>query len=326
MQSTHTNEPVRAIRIEGLVKRYGDQVAVDGLDLCVDEGTFFGFLGPNGAGKTTTVSVLTTLTRPDAGRVHVLGRDVTRERAAVRRDLGVVFQEPSLDRELTAREHLDLQARFYRLTDRRRRVVDALAQVGLADDADRAVHGFSGGMKRRLEIARGMLHEPRILFLDEPTLGLDVTSRAAVWDHLRALRAGGRTTVFLTTHSMEEAETLCERVGIVDRGRLVVEGTPAELVAELGGDVVLLGLGQGAAEAARQALAKVDGVQDIRVDADGRLRVTVSEGSRRLAALVDAARPWSVEDVALHRPDLEHVFLHHTGHPFEPGRLGENRR
>jgi ABC-2 type transport system ATP-binding protein len=320
MQSTGTNEP--AIRVEGLRKRYGSQVAVESLDLRVAEGSFFGLLGPNGAGKTTTVSVLTTLTRPDAGLVQVLGRDVVRERAAVRRELGVVFQEPSLDRELTAREHLDLQGRFYRLPERRRRVGEALERVGLAADADRPVRGFSGGMKRRLEIARGMLHEPRILFLDEPTLGLDVASRAAVWEQLRALRGAGATTIFLTTHSMEEAETLCERVGIVDRGRLVVEGTPAELVADLGGDVVLLGLAGDGGDAAREAVAKVEGVQDVRVDADGRLRVTVVEGSRRLAALLEAARPWHVEDVELHRPDLEHVFLHHTGHPFEPDRLG----
>jgi ABC-2 type transport system ATP-binding protein len=315
---------VPAIEVEGLVKRYGDRAALDGLDLCVEQGAFFGLLGPNGAGKTTTVSILTTLALPSAGRVRVLGADPVRERAAVRRCLGVVFQEPSLDRELSAREHLDLQARFYRLPDRRRRVAEALERVQLSADADRPVLGFSGGMKRRLEIARGVLHRPQVLFLDEPTLGLDVASRAAVWAHLRSLHAGGETTIFLTTHSMEEAQSLCGRVAIVDRGRLVVEGAPDALVAELGGDVVVIALdAEAAPDEALSAVQGVEGVREVRRSGSGGLRVTLHEGSRRLPALLDVLRPWGVSDVELHRPDLEHVFLHHTGHPFEPERLGD---
>jgi len=314
---------VPAIEVAGLVKRYGDHAALDGLDLCVEQGAFFGLLGPNGAGKTTTVSILTTLALPTEGRVRVLGADPARERASVRRCLGVVFQEPSLDRELTAREHLDLQARFYRLSDRRRRVGEALERVSLTEDADRPVHGFSGGMKRRLEIARGVLHRPQVLFLDEPTLGLDVASRAAVWAHLRSLHAGGETTIFLTTHSMEEAQSLCGRVAIVNRGRRVVEGAPDALVAELGGDVVVIAFeSESAPDGAVAALEGVEGVCDVRRNGSGGVRITVREGSRRLAALLEAVRPWGVSDVELHRPDLEHVFLHHTGHPFEPERLG----
>ncbi len=321
-----------AIEVAGLQKRYGEQVALAGLDLRVEAGTFFGLLGPNGAGKTTTVSILTTLARPGAGSVRVSGFDVAWEREKVRRTLGVVFQEPSLDRELTAREHLDLQARFYRLPERRRRVGEALERVGLAGEADRPVRGFSGGMRRRLEIARGVLHRPRILFLDEPTLGLDVASRAAVWDHLRTLHAAGGTTIFLTTHSMEEAETLCGRVAIIDAGRRIVEGTPARLVEDLGGDVVLLSLDprDGSAggsadpgeapDAALAAARSVEGVRDVSRHGSG-LRVTVREGTRRLPALLDALRPFCVVDVELRRPDLEHVFLHHTGHPFEPEQL-----
>ena len=323
MESRPTNRAL-AIDVAGLVKHYGDVVAVDGLDLRVEEGAFFGMLGPNGAGKTTTLSILTTLARPDAGRARVAGHDVVAERAAVRRELGIVFQEPSLDRELTAREHLDLQARLYHLDDRARRVGAALERVDLAADADRPVRGFSGGMKRRLEIARGLMHRPRLLFRDEPPLGLDVAARAAIWAQLRSLHAGGETTVFLTTHSMEEADALCQRVGILDRGRLVVEGTPADLKAALGGDVVVMRFEAAAADdGPARALAAVEGVREVRPDGDaGRLRVTVSEGSRRLPALLEAARAWRVSDVELHRPNLEHVFLHHTGHPFEPGRLG----
>jgi ABC-2 type transport system ATP-binding protein len=309
-----------AIQVEGLVKRYGAITALAGLDLCVAEGSCFGLLGPNGAGKTTAVAILATLARPSAGKVSVLGLDVLAERAAVRREIGIVFQEPSLDRDLTPREQLDLQARLYHLDGRESRVAQALERAGLSSEADRPVRHLSGGTRRRLEIARGLLHRPRLLFLDEPTVGLDPGARAAIWAWLRELQ-GGATTIFLTTHSMEEADSLCQRIAILDAGRVVADGAPAELKAALGGDVVVMRLADAAAAA--RALAGVPGVRDVRAEGPQQVRIALDGGTRRLPALLEAVRHLEVSDVELHRPDLEHVFLHHTGHPFEPERLGE---
>jgi len=322
MEPDATTQPV-AIEAESLVKRFGALEALGGVDLRVAAGACFGLLGPNGAGKTTLVSILATLLRPSAGRARLLGRDVESERAAVRRDVGIVFQEPSLDPELTAREHLDLHARLYHLGDRVRRVAQGLAQVELEAHADRPVRGFSGGMKRRLEIARGLLHRPRVLFLDEPTLGLDPKARGAVWSSLRQIRRENGATVLLTTHSMEEADALCERVAILDRGRLVVEGSPESLKAALGGDLVVVALAQDAG--VRAAVAPLEGVRDVVVvpDAGGaEVRVTVADAPRRLAGILDQLRPFGIREVRLQRPTLEHVFLHHTGHAFEPGAEG----
>lgn len=308
-----------AIEARALVKRFGPVTALAGVDLRVQQGELFGLLGPNGAGKTTLVSVLATLARWDEGVASVLGHDLAREPAAARRAIGIVFQEPSLDPSLSAREQLDLQARLYHLDERSRRVAAALREAGLAEHAERAVRGFSGGMKRRLEIARGLLHRPRVLFLDEPTLGLDVEARAGIWRRLRELNAGGETTILLTTHSMEEADALCGRLAILDRGRVVAEGSPEVLKAELGGDTVVLRLER--RESATEALEALEGVSRVVAEesaADLELRVTVSDGPRRLATLLDAVRPFGVQEVRLHRPTLEDVFRHHTGHVFEP--------
>jgi ABC-2 type transport system ATP-binding protein len=319
MRGTATNGAL-AVELRALVVRFGDVNAVDGLDLEVPHGAFFGLLGPNGAGKTTTVNVLSTLLSPTAGSARLLGRDVASERSEVRRNIGLVFQESTLDPELTAREHLDLYARLYHLKDRRTRVAEMLDLVALSDDADRVVRGFSGGMKRRLEIARGLLHRPRVLFLDEPTLGLDVGARAGIWEHLSALHAAGDTTIFLTTHYMEEADALCGQVAILDRGRLVANGTPEALKAELGGDVVRIAVEQG--DGVRERLEAHPGVRTVQLEEPGvpgatTYRVAVAEGSKRLAGLIEAARPGQVVEVTLQRPTLEHVFLHHTGRTLE---------
>jgi ABC-2 type transport system ATP-binding protein len=315
--------PDDAIVARGLVKRFGSVAALNGLSLRVPRGSCFGLLGPNGAGKTTTVSVLATLALADEGHAAILGRDVVAERAAVRRELGLVFQETTLDPELTAREQLDLHARLYHLEGRRARVGQALALAGLEADADRPVRGFSGGMKRRLELVRGLLHRPRILFLDEPTLGLDVAARAGIWEELRRLRRTGDVTLFLTTHSMEEADALCDSLAIIDGGQLVVEGAPEKLKAALGGDVVQLTLDRAEPrDEVMATLGAISGVARVTHDgvARGVFRIVVTNGPQRLPQLLDAARPFGVREAWLHRPTLEHVFLHHTGHPFKLGR------
>jgi ABC-2 type transport system ATP-binding protein len=308
-----------AIEVRALAKRYGEQTALAGIDLDVPRGICFGLLGPNGAGKSTTVGVLTTLLAPTSGTAMLLGLDVVRERAAVRRQIGVVFQEPALDPELSAREQLVLHARLFHLDAPAARASDWIERLGLGEHADRPVRKLSGGLRRRVEIARGLLNRPGVLFLDEPTTGLDVAARARIWDELRALRRSGDTTIFLTTHSMEEADALCDAIAIVDQGRIAASGSPDVLKAELGGDVVTLVL-----ERPRDAIAALEaqpGVSRVSADGDAALRVTVADGSRRLAALLECARGAGIVEVDLRRPSLEHVFLHHTGHAFEEDAL-----
>src|SRR6059058_1031121 len=233
------------VAVEDLVKQYGSGkhaiTAVKGVTFDVHAGEIFGFLGPNGAGKSTTISMLCTLLTPTAGVARVAGIDVARDAAAVRQRIGLVFQDPSLDDQLTARENLEFHAFIYSVPapDRKRRIDEMLAMMQLADRASSAVKTFSGGMKRRLEIARGMLHQPQILFLDEPTLGLDPQTRRNIWTHLNELRSTKGVTIFMTTHYMDEAE-YCDRIAIIDRGKIVALGTPEELKQMVGGDVVTI--------------------------------------------------------------------------------------
>src|SRR6476660_2353465 len=223
------------IEVEGLVRSFKDVRAVDGIDISISPGQIYGFLGPNGAGKSTTVHMLTTLLPPSAGRATVAGFDVATQGPDVRRHIGAALQEAALDAFLTGREHMDLQGGLSGLSraDRIGRGTELLGRVGLTDAADRKVGGYSGGMKRRLDLGLALVHGPRLLFLDEPTTGLDPQSRAALWDEVRRLASDG-VTVFLTTQYLEEADVLADRLGIIDRGRIVAEGTPAELKATIG--------------------------------------------------------------------------------------------
>ncbi len=304
-----------AVETSALTRRFGDVVALDGLDLEVESGTFFGLLGPNGAGKTTTVSILCTLLRPSGGRAHVMGLDVTRERAEVRRRIGIVFQEPSLDAQLTGRQNLDLHARLYHLEDRTARVDEELERMGMEAHADRPARQLSGGMRRRLEIARGLLHGPQVLFLDEPTLGLDVPARRTLWDRLERLRADPSVTVVLTTHDMDEAARLCDEVAIVDAGKVAARGTPRDLCQAVGGDHVEFELDRPgpAAEALR-----APNVTAVRAG-DSRVEVTVKNASAELVGLIGRAGPFGIRAVRMREVSLEDAFLHFTGHRIGPG-------
>ncbi len=305
-----------AVETLSLTRCFGQLTALDSVSFAVEPGTFFGLLGPNGAGKTTMVSILSTLLRPTSGTARLFGRDVVEERSAVRRMIGIVFQEPSLDAELTGRQNLDIHARLYHLADREDRVREELERMGMGEHADRPVRHLSGGLRRRLEIARGILHRPPLLFLDEPTLGLDVPARRALWDRLETLASEGSVTAILTTHDMDEAARLCDRVGVLNEGRVVAQGTPRELCQAVGGDHVEFELDQ--AEAAAPALRGCPAVRAIRRDGV-RVEVTVRNASEGIVPLIEAARPYGIRAVRMREVTLEDAYLHFTGHRIGPG-------
>ncbi|MFF5371943.1 ATP-binding cassette domain-containing protein [Streptomyces sp. NPDC013187] len=303
-----------AITVEGAEKTYGDKKALNGLDLTVARGTVHGVLGPNGAGKTTLVRVLSTLLRPDAGRIEVAGHDVVREAYAVRLRIGLLGQHAALDEELGGRQNLELFGRLHHLGARRARARadELLERFDLADTGRKAVRQYSGGMRRRLDLAASLITEPEVLFLDEPTTGLDPRGRAEVWSSVRSL-VGGGTTVLLTTQYLEEADQLADRISVVAAGRVIAEGTADELKAETGGDridVVLRDAGQLGAAVALLPLTRIS------VDADRRLlSAPVTDRMEALSGVVRALREAGIEaeDVALRRPTLDEVFLHLTG-------------
>ncbi len=310
-----------AIVVEGLRKAYGANVqALDGVTFSVRAGEIFGLLGPNGAGKSTTVRVLATLTHPDEGRATVAGHDVVRQADAVRRTIGYVSQESGVDRNATARENLVLQGRIQGLGGRRLRArVDELVElVGIAEAADRIVRGYSGGMKRRLDIALGLIHRPTVLYLDEPTTGLDPEVRASMWDEVRRLAEQEQLTILLTTHYLEEADDLAQRVAIVSRGKVVAEGTPEGLKRDLQGDAVQLELEDGRVEDARRILARVGAREQTLVE-PRTLVARVEHGGRALPGILAAldAEGVGVAAVSVSRPTLDDVYLHYTGRSFE---------
>ncbi len=299
-----------AIEVHGLTKDFKGLLAVDRVSFTVAPGELFGFLGPNGAGKTTTVRMLCTLTRPTAGSAQVGGFDIVREQDAVRRSIGIIFQDPSLDDRLTAWENLRFHAMIYRVPRRevKDRIGQALAWMELEDRAREMVRNFSGGMKRRLEICRGLLHSPRVLFLDEPTLGLDPQTRSRIWERLLELRSEQQVTLFLTTHYMDEAEH-CDRIAIIDHGRIVALDTPRELKARVRGDCVRLTTADD--EAAAVEVRERYGVEPVR-DPSG-LMLEVQDGAGFVPGLVrELSVP--VQSVNVHPPTLDDVFLKLTGH------------
>ncbi len=312
------------IQASGLTKIYtGGRTALGAIDLSVSEGEIFGFLGPNGAGKTSTIKILTTLSRPSSGTASVAGFDVVREGAAVRRVIGYVAQEAGVDYFLTGRENLVLQGRLYHLERRiiEERTEELLGLFDLSSVADQLVSSYSGGTKRKLDIATALLHRPRVLFLDEPTLGLDLQSRHALWDYIRRLNATHGMTIFLTTHYLEEADKLAHRVAILDQGGVKAVGTPDALKDGVGGDAIRLSFESGAPGAeVWRALRSHPLVVDVIAEGES-LHVVVKEGREALPKLLPAldAVGVGVRSITVSRPSLDDVFLKHTGKAFMVG-------
>lgn len=302
------------IKTDSLVKRFGELAAVDGVSLTISKGEIFGLLGPNGAGKTTTISMLVTMKKPTSGTAEVNGFDVVRQPDGVRRSIGIVFQDPSLDEELTAFENLELHAAMYGVpaAERGRRIAEVIETVELTDRLHSIVKTFSGGMRRRLEIARGLIHYPKILFLDEPTIGLDPQTRKHVWDYIEKLRREHGITIVMTTHYMEEADTLCDRVAIIDHGKIIALGTPERLKDSLGGDIILIKTPQ--PQKLDEALMGLEWIRGRKANTDS-LSLSVVQGDKRVLDIMDITRrkKLPVVSVTMHKPTLDDVFLYYTG-------------
>ena len=310
-----------AIEARGLVKTYrGDVRALDGVSLAAEAGSVFGLLGPNGAGKSTAVKILTTLSRPDAGEAFVAGHDVLRHPARVRLAIGCVAQKSGLDLQATGRENLILQGRVYgmRGSALRARAQELIERLGLSDAADRTVKTYSGGMQRKLDVAVGLMHRPQVLFLDEPTTGLDPEARVDMWSEIARLAGDEGLTILMTTHYLEEADGLARRLAIVDRGKVVAEGTPDELKGELRGDAIVVELEEQPLDGeVRQALDKVPDLYDVAVEART-LRARADNGARAVPTVLAAleAEGVKVASVTVARPSLDDVYLRYAGRAF----------
>ena len=326
-----------AIFVEGLTKSFGEVHALRGIDLSVPRGTVLGVLGPNGAGKTTAVRILTTLLLPDGGRAVVEGHDVVRDAAAVRRSIGLAGQSAAIEESLTGRENLEIIGRLYHLSrpESRSRAAELLEQFGLADAADRTAKTYSGGMQRRLDLAASLVGRPRVLFLDEPTTGLDPRARLGMWDIIRSLVAGG-TTLLLTTQYLDEADELADEIAVIDHGLVIAAGTSEELKNRVGGDVIEFTVPDRSRAADAVAAIKPIGEGEPHADPETGV-VSVGVGARGSDALIDAVRALDAADIASHglalrRPSLDDVFLTLTGHAAEDeqmkgvGEVGGGRR
>ena len=305
-----------AIFTKGLTKRYGEDIlAVDRLELSVPKNTIYALLGPNGAGKTTTISMLTTLVQPTSGSAQVLGLDVVQQAERVRRQIGVTFQEIVLDPDLNGWETLDFHARLYGIGkfERLAKIEELLNLVELDEAADRYTKTYSGGMKRRLELARGLITNPKVLFLDEPTQGLDPQNRTKLWEYIRALKKNTDTTLLLTTHYMDEAEALADQVGIMDNGKIVVEDSPTKLVEQMGADNVQI-IGSGDPDSFCKNVSSFPYVESLN-QTNGIIQVGVDSGNRRLVEIVETAsrNHFHIEDISVSKPSLGDVFLKYTG-------------
>ncbi len=302
------------IEVEKLSKKFGELVAVNDISFTVKEGEIFGLLGPNGAGKTTTLSILTTLLPPSSGKSFVNNFDVETDKDNVRKSIGMVFQDPTLDDELTAYENMDFHGRLYGVSKkiRKSKVISLLKLVELGDRKDSLVKTFSGGMKRRLEIARGLLHEPKVLFLDEPTLGLDPQTRNKIWEYIKKLNQEKKITIIYTTHYMDEADKLCNRIAIIDHGKIIALDTSQSLKNKIGGDVITIKTTD--QKKLSHSLKDCKWCESVRVH-DGSVTINVHNASKRVVEIVNLAEKNKVkiDDIIIHEPSLEDVFLYFTG-------------
>ncbi|MBU0496953.1 MAG: ATP-binding cassette domain-containing protein [Candidatus Thermoplasmatota archaeon] len=297
-----------------LTKKFNGFTAVDTISINIKKGEIFGFLGPNGAGKTTTIKMLTTLLYPTKGSATIAQYDILKQRDKVRQNIGVVFQEPALDTELTGRENLDFHARMYGLgrEQRKQRVDDVLTLVDLEEKQDVLVKNYSGLMKRRLEIARGLMHYPTVLFLDEPTLGLDAQTRRAIWAYIKKMNKEESTTIFLTTHYMDEADHLCDRVGIIDRGKILVIDSTKNLKNSVGHDVITLSCDD--LSTLHDRLLQESWIQNVKKH-DNSLTLGVEKGDEKIPIIIEIAQSLKlkIKSIDVRKPTLDDVFLHYTG-------------
>lgn len=308
---------LHAIETRGITKNFNGIIAVNSVSISVEQGELFGLLGPNGAGKTTLINMLSTMTEPSQGEAFVWGFNSEKEASQVRQNIGVVFQDTTLDDRLTGRENLDLHGRLYGIESkaRRKRISEVLSLVELEERADAIVKTYSGGMMRRLEIARGLMHHPKVLFLDEPTLGLDPQTRIHIWEYIKRMNKEENVTIMLTTHYMEEADKLCGRIAIIDRGRIVALDTPEALKNMLGGDVIILEIENHENASGLCDVYKKNGCANIVSQKKNEVFITVKEGERQIPHILDLASRAgiSILSVSLRKPTLDDVFLHHTG-------------
>ncbi len=298
------------IKVENLTKKFDELVAVDNISFSIEEGEIFGFLGPNGAGKTTTLSILSTLLTQTGGKAYVNGFDVLKQQDEVRRSIGVVFQDPTLDEELTARENMSIHGKLYGMRNPGEKIDELLDLVELFKWKNKLVKTFSGGMKRRLEIARGLLHEPKILFLDEPTLGLDPQTRNHLWDYIQKMNQEKKVTIILTTHYMDEADKLSDRVAIIDMGKIIALDTPSALKENLGGSVIRIKTEK--RDLVQQSLSQVDWINNTTVH-NGYVDVVLKNPEKHIAEVIKILQDTPIESVSLRIPSLEEVFLNYTG-------------
>jgi len=302
------------IKTENLTKTFDGFTAVDHISFSVQKGEIFGFLGPNGAGKTTTIKMLTTLLYPTEGAAAITGFDIVTARDEVRENIGIVFQEPALDTELTGKENLDFHARVYGLSreQRKKRINEVLRLVDLQEKKDVLVKFYSGGMKRRLEIARGLMHYPTVLFLDEPTLGLDAQTRRAIWEYIKKMNKDEQTTIFLTTHYMDEADVLCDRIGIIDHGKILVIDSVENLKNSVGNDVITLASDDN--ERLQKRLTQEPWIKNVKHH-ETFITLGAEKGDEKIPVIFDIARTLgvSISSVNVRKPTLDDVFLYYTG-------------